>query len=163
MHTICALFYCTRTDSRVCARARYRICGVYLPIVVDGPDAFLFATSRQPHRGHTHPHPGSQPQWGHAMGPSSIRNTRASIVYVAVYRAASIGDFRHVLSCMHGHGDILRQESNAPQNRPTYLLLCSMTCQRPIWMIATAIPTQFHRMVVSTPSLYTAVRLYSRT
>ena len=29
-----------------------------------------------------------------------------------------------------------------------------MTCQRPIWMIATAIPTQFHRMVVSTPSLY---------
>ena len=52
------------------------------------------------------------------------------------------------------YGDILSQESNAPQNRLTYLLLCSMTWQPPIWMITTAIPTQFHCMVVSRPSLY---------
>ena len=88
------------------------------------------------------------------MGPSSTRNPRVCTSYMAIHRETKVADFRPVLSCIVLYGDILRQESNAPQNRPTYLLLCSMTCQRPIWMITTAIPTQFHRMVVSTPSLY---------
>ena len=34
--------------THVHVRACYRICRVYLPIIVDGPDAFLFALSVEP-------------------------------------------------------------------------------------------------------------------
>ena len=57
------------------------------------------------------------------MGPSSTRNTRASIVYVAVYRAASIGDFRHILSCTVLYCPVWRHLEAREQcpTKPTYL------------------------------------------